>query len=588
MKNIFKILCLVTLGATLAACTPDFRTDDQYPYSNPRTGETPVIKFSGEKEISIAKTGDTYSGSFTANLPWTVESLVDWVTITSEQRGQGGDEVIPLTFIVSRNATLKPRTGKIRVKITDDADAYIVVNQEKSLPEDLGEEWFVKPGAKGTGKSWEDAIDLGACLAACANADKIYVAAGEYQPTQYAGGSAAANKTFLVSQNVRIYGGYPANPVAGDVADPSVNKVVLGKNAGVNHVLVVAAPADDLYQVEIDGVSIEDNISPAVNAGSAKLNGAYFYNGYAGGVYISGSKGKITNSTISGISANWCGAVYLTENSDWEFDNCLFTQNSTPNQFGAAVQNGGTVTFRKCNFIQNSSNDGGGALYNYHPDKLNVYAYFYNCYISGNTIKTTTTWRPGACYLRENSHTVFVNTTIESNTANSAQVMVYATATTATECYIISSTITANTATKSGMTGGVHQAATAKVKIYNSIVSGNKSNGGYTDVSSGSDLDVFSKTNTDFMGYMVAGSAIWGNNATVSGSFDPTTMFGALKDGVYPLVGSSNPATSMGMSASELKAIKTSWPKEIDEAELAVDQKGNARTGKVMGAYVGE
>lgn len=589
MKNIFKTLCILALGASMSACTPDFRTDDQYPYKNPRTGETPVITFSGEKELTISKKGDSYKGSFTANLPWTVESLVDWVKITSEQRGQGGDEVIPLTFEISRNASLKPRTGKIRVKITDEADAYITINQEKSLPEDLGEEWFVKPGAKGSGKSWEDAIDLGACLAACANADKIYVAAGEYQPTQYAGGSADANKTFLVSQNVRIFGGFPVNPVSGDVADPTVNKVVLGKNAGVNHVLVLAAPEDDLYQIEIDGVNIEDNISPATNAGSAKLNGAYFYNGYAGGIYVCGTKGKMTRSTISGISAKWCGAVYISENGVWEFEDCLFTKNSTPAQWAAAVQNGGTVTFRKCSFIQNESNDGGAALYNYNPDKLPVYAYIYDCYVSGNKIKTSTKWRPGSFYLREASHTVFVNTTVAENEAKGTQIVAYGDARyTATECYIINSTVTSNVATTSGMTSGVHQSNPAQIKIYNSIISGNKHNGAVDGATQGNDVDNFTDTKTAIVAYSITGKTIWENNAAASGSFDPDTMIGAAKGEVYPLVGSSNPAKTMGMTVDQLKAIKTGWPIEIDEAELAIDQKGNARTGKVMGAYVGE
>ena len=150
----------------------------------------------------------------------------------------GGNGETELTFNVTRNTTLRSRTGQIRVSITSDAEACIKVVQEPSLPEDLGNEWFIKPGATGKGTSWEDATDLGEALNACVTADKLYLAAGTYTPTQYAGGSSDANKTFLLTQNVRIYGGYPENPKAGDVADPAVNKTILsGDDESTSHVL---------------------------------------------------------------------------------------------------------------------------------------------------------------------------------------------------------------------------------------------------------------------------------------------------------------------------------------------------------------
>ena len=42
------------------------------------------------------------------------------------------------------------------------------------------------------------------------------------------------------------------------------------------------------------------------------------------------------------------------------------------------------------------------------------------------------------------------------------------------------------------------------------------------------------------------------------------------------------------MTADQLKSIKSGRKPEIDETEVVKDQKGNPRTGKVMGAYVGE
>lgn len=78
------------------------------------------------------------------------------------------------------------------------------------------------------------------------------------------------------------------------------------------------------------------------------------------------------------------------------------------------------------------------------------------------------------------------------------------------------------------------------------------------------------------------------NGTVVSGStFDFATMLSALNDGVRALTGSDNPALTGGMAASALVGITTGMNPEVDVDKLAVDQKGNDRTGSAMGAYVG-
>ena len=586
MKIFYKITCIAALLLAATSCSIDWKTEAEYPFKNERTGETPTFTFTGDREISVVKTGGSFNGVFTANLPWTAESLADWISITSDKRGNGGDDAVTLTFDVSRNSTLKPRSGKIRVKITDDAEAYIVLNQEQSLPEDLGNDWYIKPGGTGDGSSWEKAIDLGPALAACATADKLYLAAGTYTPTQFAGGTTDVYRCFLLSQNVWIYGGYPENPVAGDQADPAKNKTILSGKNGNYHNLVVAVPEDDIYQVHIDGLIFQDSNNTCSSAGSQKINGVNFYMTYGAAVYIAGSKGEMTNCVITDNQGSYVPGLWLTPKSYWSVDKCSFTKNTNISNYGSAIHNAGTVIVKNSVITGNVCSKGSGpAIYNYDLiNKSACEAYFYNCYIADNECSNKIVGRPGAIYCRENSRTVFVNCTIANNNAGNAPLYFYGTASVNTQGYVISTTITGNTSTVSGVCGGIGSLSST-VNVYNSVVSGNIcSNDGVADLSAWGTIKA---NKTAKCSHTISGKNVFGDDTVVSSSFDPATMIGALSGNVYPLIGTGNPAKTDGMSGADLKGISTGYVVELDKDLVAKDQKGNDRSGKVMGAYVG-
>lgn len=586
MKKIISHISALAAILALAACSTDWKTDQQYPYTNPRTGEKPVITFSGENKIQVGKMGTDYEGSFTANLPWTAESLSDWITLTSERTGQGGDGVVPLKFSVSKNASLSPRSGKIRVKITDDAEAYVVVEQEKCLPEDLGNLWYIKPGAEGDGSSWEKACDLGFALANCATADKLYIAAGTYTPTQTAGGTKAVYNCFLLSQNVWLYGGFPENPVEGDKADPSKYQTILSGKGGNYHNLVIAAPEDELYEVHIDGLVLKDSDNTCTSAGSQKINGVNFYMTYGAAVYVAGSKGEMTNCTVSDNKGTYVPGLWITPNSKWTVDNCTFTKNVNSANYGAAIHNAGTVVIKNSVITDNICEKGSGpAFYNYDLiTKKACEAYLYNCYIADNVCSNKIVGRPGAIYCRENSCTAIVNCTIAGNDAGNAPVYFYGTTSVNTQGCVISSTVTRNTSTIDGVCGGVVQ-WNSTVNVYNSVISGNTcTNDGVADLSGWGTIKA-KKTSKCL--YSVSGADVFGNDAVASSGFDCASMIGSLKGEVYPLTGSANPARTEGMGASELKAISTGFVTVLDTDLVSKDQKGNARDQKVMGAYIG-
>ena len=592
MNNIFKTICLVLTGAALASCTLDFPKESEYPFLSGNTGQTPEITFSGQKDIAVGKTGGEFKGSFKSNLPWVAESLVDWIEITSDKRGMGGNGEIELTFNVTRNTTLKSRTGQIRVSITSDAEACIKVVQEPSLPEDLGNEWFIKPGATGKGSSWEDAIDLGEALKACATADKLYLAAGTYTPTQYAGGSSDADKTFLLAQNVRIYGGYPANPKAGDVADPAVNKTILsGNESSTRHVFVIAAPKDDDYSIQINGITVRGGNNKDTKAGSNKLNGEYFYTGYGAGVYVLGSKVKFTNCFIKdNKSVKFACGMFSTNNSYVEMEHCEITDNMVESGNASGIHNAGTMILRNCGIRRNGCTTSSlvGGFYNFDPDKkLNTAkAYLYSCEFENNS-GSTNMKRVSNFYGRENSFSVIVNTTFYGSDAGNAPVAIYGKGVTDTEAYIISCTVAGNKSSSPDVCAGIAQ-ADSKVKVYNSIVSGNT--GGHDGIwSTESSMVTVLNQRSEVTSYSINAEKVFGDVDVVSGMwFDPKNMLGKASNGVIPLVGEGNPALTNGMTADQLKSIKSGREPEIDETEVVKDQKGNPRTGRVMGAYVGK
>ena len=592
MNNIFKTICLVLTGAALASCTLDFPKESEYPFLSGNTGQTPEITFSGQKDIAVGKTGGEFKGSFKSNLPWVAESLVDWIEITSDKRGMGGNGETELTFNVTRNTTLRSRTGQIRVSITSDAEACIKVVQEPSLPEDLGNEWFIKPGATGKGTSWEDATDLGEALKACATADKLYLAAGTYTPTQYAGGSSDANKTFLLTQNVRIYGGYPENPKAGDVADPAVNKTILsGDESSTSHVFVIAAPKDPDYSIQINGITVRGGCNTSTSAGTNKLNGEYFYTGYGAGVYVLGSKVKFTNCFIKdNKSAKFACGMFSTNNSYVEMEHCEITDNMVESGNAAGIHNAGTMILRNCGIRRNgcTKNSLVGGFYNYDLDKkLNTAkAYLYSCEFENNS--GSTNWkRVSNFYGRENSFSVIVNTTFYGTDAGNAPIAIYGEGVTDTEAYIISCTVAGNKSSSPDVCSGIAQVS-SKVKVYNSIVSGNK--GGRDGIwAVTTQMNELIDQRTETVSYSINAEKVFGDDDVMSGLlFDPEKMLGKASNGVVPLIGSGNPALTNGMTADQLKSIKSGREPEIDETEVVKDQKGNPRTGKVMGAYVGE
>lgn len=552
MKKIFYILLAVF---ALSACETSWLDESKHPMPD-GVGAKPEFAFEGESTINVSKLGGDYTAAIKANQPWLVESLVDWITVTSDRVGKGNGTTENVTFTVGKNPGLSPREGRIRMWITNEDEAYITVKQEPLLLEDLGTDYYVTVNGTGDGSSWANSTTLSKALAAAVDADKIHVAAGTYVPEDVLpGGAPGGDETFFVKANINLIGGYPANPKEGDTPDPDNNKVILSGEDTYYHVMVVGAPVSDLFSVRISGITFTKG-SPFTTATQVAVNGGISYKSYGGGMTIVGGRNLIENCNIIGNhSDKSCAGVYLTGGAQTTFRNCRISENTGKGN-GCGMWNGpNCVTYLyDCELARNTTTGVGSAIYNYEVTLGfgTPSLYMANCEITGNSAGSY-----GAVYCRS-SNMVVVNCTVHNNSAKSgAALFVYGDG---AVMNVISTTVTGNTGTINAV---VTSGSKGKAYIYNSIIAGNTAN---------------DMANADSKALELSEKSI------VSGA---ASMLGAYDAGVYPVL--SGTAQTGGMTVDELKGINTNISVlPLIPEDVEVDQKGNKRTGTVMGAYVGK
>lgn len=551
MKRIFYI---VLAALALVACEQaTWLNESEHPMPE-GVGAKPEFVFDGEPTINVSKHGGEYTATIKANQPWLVESTVSWITVTSDRVGKGDGSAETVAFTVQKNPSLEPREGKIRMWITNEDEAYIVVKQEQLQLEDLGNDYYVKPGATGTGASWADPMSLTAALEAAVDADKIHVAAGTYIPEAILpGGSDDTDKTFFVKANIQLIGGYPANAKDGDTPDHKANKTILSGNDACNHVMVIGAPKSDMFTATVKGFTLTKGCSAHTSAPSVNVNGVGLYKSYGVGLSIAGGRAIVEDCEIIGNVATKYPAGVFVIGAETTFRNCLISENSTSlgSGNGIAFWNGPNAVTRMYDcVISKHTSTGVGIVYNYEITAGNgtPSLYMMNCEVTGNSNKSY-----GALYNRD-GNCVLVNCTVHGNSAaTGAGVFCYGANGIMT---MISCTVTGNKGGKGA--GGLASGSNAKVYVYNSVIAGNTAD---------------DMANADATGY-----AAFEKSST-------SASLGAYNNGVYPVLSGADG----GMTVAELQAIDTKNSVfSIVPGDVEVDAKGTKRTGTIMGAYIGK
>ncbi|WP_028788992.1 T9SS type A sorting domain-containing protein [Terrimonas ferruginea] len=244
----------------------------------------------------------------------------------------------------------------------------------------------------GAGTSWGTAKrDVQAAIIAATTGDEIWIKAGNYLPTHDPFGSATPannrDKTFMLKEGVRIYGGFAGTETLLSQRNWITNVTTLSGDLGT-----VGTLTDNAYHVVmtvnltnasvLDGVTITGGYATAAGGSRITVNTRAIDRYKGGGIYNAYSATTFTNCTIRNNSADCnngdddsLGAGMVIELGNSVLTDCIFDSNSfiaggaSFGVFGAGMSIlGGNNTLTRCVFANNLGRIGftdgsrGGAL----------------------------------------------------------------------------------------------------------------------------------------------------------------------------------------------------------------------------------
>ena len=301
------------------------------------------------------------------------------------------------TALVDFDITGRPRLeGQIDMGAIENENPYTV---------DAANTLYVKKGATGNGSAWgneisevadalrwaKHRINLGGIL-------KIKVAKGTYfpmyNPIDFEKTSDKKDETFLMVNNVHLYGGY--DPSTGKTSDADVNvknnPTILSGNDINHHVILSAGDknSDKAVFGKIDGFVITQGAANGSN--DITVNNSGINRHYGAGVYADNARLKINNSIFRNNKSIFnndgrAGAIYAEANSDISIVNSLIHNNEVDAEGSAIFAKDGDTAVEIINttIADNKTTAGGdsGAL---HMTNNSDY-YIYNSIVWNNKNK---------------------------------------------------------------------------------------------------------------------------------------------------------------------------------------------------------
>ena len=284
--------------------------------------------------------------------------------------------------------------------------------------------------------------------------------------------------------------------------------------------------------VTIDGTTFSNNIGGTWDVTSPSGRGGAL-------LFVSSAAVTVKNATFSGNKASNGGAIHTEKGSSVYIVNSTFTGNNATN--GASIRSEGA--------------DGSLAT-----------IIIFNSLFSGNKVTGTGTTGGFDVQATTNfSRMLIANSTFRSLEGNAAFGTVNA-----PNFNVVSCTFNENTADfNRNFNNG---------KFYNSILAS-------AELTAGNNLKAAQY-------YSIFGNTRYGEGGTTTAVETEAGLaaacLGSYSNGVYPLNSSKEASYSAGMSSDDIKKLTFTDITLTDEqkALLAKDQKGNDRTGTIMGAYV--
>ncbi len=509
-----------------------------------------------------------------------------------------------------------------------------------AIDELIHESWFITETGSGKkdGTSWENAGDAarlvqliyptqtrgtGQGLTAAWRLHKatIYVAAGTYNIQAANGGDALAPSYSTSTLTTTIKGGYPTGLSGTTTSGQDVNNniTIFQCNQLETADRVFAFTETFSGDITFDGIQFPANgnsrvVGTVLFVNSANVTGALRFKNCSftnfvqtgtisgGPIYIqnTGETAKVSFSEceFSGNQCNTGGAVYINTSVKGvvEFkDGCTFSNNKAASGAGGGCirARAGSLVVDNCSFeglgIENSSTvtagNGGaiqadGATLDIRGSRFSNFmvttsgaaiyasneAYISNCSFTSNKAKGTNNTSGGIIYVHGTGKILVANSTLSGCASGGDSSAIFITNTSGT-IYIVSCTM-------SDCTTQIISRGVTHFHIYNSILLGG------TALAGGADNNIKRS-------YSIYGDKIYTtvNTASSLGEF-ALSAFNSTK-GVYPLNGSYSAQYNTGMTVEQLQNETYNITLTDDQkALLAKDQKGNDRTGTIMGAYV--
>jgi hypothetical protein len=305
--------------------------------------------------------------------------------------------------------------------------------------------FYVKPAAAGSGNgsSWANAAgaaQLQSVIAAAVAGSKVWVAAGTYKPGAAPAGSVARDYTFLLKNDVAVYGGFAGTETALTQRNVITNVTILSGDIGT-----AGNTSDNCYHVVLSvgntAATILDGFT--IQGGNANGTGTLSYGGgvsqgSGGGIAcFFSSNVRIANCIIRNNSTGNNGAgLYCSNSSRPDLSHCSFLTNAATNSGGgigceasssftidssyfndniATVNGGGIYSYSSsyvidsCTFDNNRSTQAGAAIYNESGSNT----FTRNCIIKNNSAATL----GGGMYNKGGSAPTIINCTFYKNTA---------------------------------------------------------------------------------------------------------------------------------------------------------------------------
>lgn len=530
----------------------------------------------GTEYIEVSSKSEVYSFEVLSNQTIHMEADVDWIQLDSLSYEKGKRKV---GFKVVKNED-DERSGIIVVKVNDELTKQVLIIQESGkVPV-----FFVTVDGTGDGKSWSSPTNLNTAIDQSTTNSIIYLTEGVYKPSKTirnGDASEEADKTFEISKNISLIGGFEKDARPGAKADARIYKTILdgkmssGKEAF--HTVTITTPFDAESKVYLEGLIITGGHATDRSTNTT-INGIKYSRGQGGGMLIANAIVHLKNVEIlankasadkgtAGFGAGvyaFSGAKLLME--DVKINNNI---NSANNGGGIWINGASMIAFRS-QFNNNSAKGTAGGIHGYPDASITLY--------NSEVLNNSNTSYGAGVYMRDNSDLIMINTLVSGNTSTSVNggggVMLYD----ASNAHIISSTITGNNVVGPG--AGIYRRSKANnLTIYNSIITGNKQMSTSTDVDAYSDnvavIPVIKNT--------VITNSVYGDAGTIlSGQiFSPSTMLSPS----YLPIGTNNPALIYGIEATQLLEIANMYNPILDKA-IASDKNEESRTSKVMGFKV--